>query len=215
LIKVIAEMQEKDETYSRDTFDDLGDDSGSEAVPEEEQFTTNESDEQADSGGEASPKEGDSQIREKRYRGKWWIAVGIAIILCLVTGVTYLSMRNWRSAKGYHQTEEGLQRYRLAIPKDQLVPFPSFVIPFHGGHKFAYISLSISFNVPSNELRGEMREKEGLLRGIIYDMLNREVNKVKEIPSLKKLKELILREVNTVLFTGELHQVYITNFLAI
>ena len=215
MINVSVKMQEKDEEYSRDALDDPGDDSGSAAVPEEEQFTTKESDEQGERSGEESPKEGDPQVLEKRYRGKWWIAFCIALLICLVTGVGYLYMRDWRSAKGYRQTEESPQRYRLAIPKDQLLLFPSFVIPFHGDHKFAYISLSISFNMPSNELKEEMRDKQSLLRGIISDMLTVEVNKVKEIPSLKTIKELILREVNTVLFTGKVHEVYITNFLAV
>jgi flagellar basal body-associated protein FliL len=215
LINVSAKMQEKDGEYSRDILDDLGNDGGSASFPEEEQFTTKESDGQVDWSGEESQEEGDPQVLEKRYRGKWWIAFCIALLLCLVTGAGYLYMRDWRSARGDHYKGKRPQRYRLAIPKDQLLLFPSFVIPSHGDHKFAYISLSISFNVPSNELKEEMRDKESLLRGIISDMLIGEVNKVKEIPSLKTIKELILREVNTVLFTGKVHEVYITSFLAV
>ncbi|GAG19995.1 unnamed protein product, partial [marine sediment metagenome] len=98
---------------------------------------------------------------------------------------------------------------------DQLLIFHSFVIPLKENREFTYISLSISFSVPNIELKREMIEKKGRLRGIIYDMLREEMNKVKEIPPLEKLKESITRGVNAALSAGKVNKVYITNFLAV
>jgi flagellar basal body-associated protein FliL len=69
--------------------------------------------------------------------------------------------------------------------------------------------------VPNEELKREMMEKKDQLRGIIYDILREEIYKAKEIPSLKKLKEFIIRGVNIALSTGKVNEVYITKFLAV
>ena len=130
-------------------------------------------------------------------------------------GIGYLYLK-WKGSNiPLNQKEGTSQINRLAIPKDQLLIFHSFVIPFKENRGFTYISLSISFNVPNIELKREMIEKKGRLRGIIYDMLREEMNKVKEIPPLEKLKESITRGVNTALSAGKVNKVYITNFLAV
>ncbi|MBA7715303.1 hypothetical protein ES703_124344 [subsurface metagenome] len=115
----------------------------------------------------------------------------------------------------FNLKEETPQSNRLAIPEDQLLIFPSFVIPFKENKRFTYISLSISFNVPNKELKREMIEKKGQLRGIIYDMLREEIHKAKEIPPLKELKKCIIRGLNMTLSAGNVKEVYITKFLAV
>jgi len=175
---------------------DEPEDEKSESVPEEGEFSGGELDE---SGGEldepegeeseAIPEEEDSKGIEGKFRENKRLLLCIAIGLCLFIGIGYLYLKWKKSNIPLNQKEETRQVNRLAIPEAQLLIFPSFVIPFKENRGFTYISLSISFNVPNKELKREMMEKKGQLRGIIYDMLREEIHKEKEIPSLKKLKE--------------------------
>ncbi len=207
-------MQENDEQFSGDKLNESGD-KESESIPEEGEFSGGELDESWDEESEPIPEEGDSKRLERKFREKKRLLLCIAVGLCLLIGIGYLYLKWKRSIIPLNQKEGTSQVYRLAILKDQLLIFHSFIIPFKENRGFTYISLSISFNVPNKELKREMIEKKGQLRGIIYDMLREEINKVKEIPPLEKLKEFITRGVNTALSAGKVNKVYITNFLAV
>lgn len=114
-----------------------------------------------------------------------------------------------------HLEDRTVQINQSVTPKDQLLIFHSFVIPFKENKQFAYISLSISFNLPNKQLKREMIEKKHQLRGIIYEKLRQEINKKKEVPLLEELKEVIIRGVNIALSDGKVEEVYITEFLAV
>ena len=212
-------------------------DEESKATPEEGESSGGELDESGDEldepegeESEAIPEEEDSKGIEGKFREKkkllLCIAIGlcrdkqrlllcIAIGLCLFIGIGYLYLKWKKTNIPLNQKEETRQVNRLAIPEAQLLIFPSFVIPSKENGEFTYVSLSISFNVPNKELKREMMEKKGQLRGIIYDMLREEIHKEKEIPSLKKLKECIIRAVNMTLSAGNVSEVYISKFLAV
>ncbi len=97
----------------------------------------------------------------------------------------------------------------------QLPEFDLFVIPLQAHDKFTYVSLSISFELGDNRLNSEFVQKKVLLRGIIYDILNRELNRVKEIPPVEDIKKFIIKEVNQSLTNGAVNKAYIMNFLAV
>jgi len=184
----------------------------------DKQFSGLELDQLDVPGGEESesiPEEEDSKSTGGKYREKKRLLLCIAIGLCLLIGIGYLYLRFKKSNMPFNLKEETPQSNRLAIPEDQLLIFPSFVIPFKENKRFTYISLSISFNVPNKELKREMIEKKGQLRGIIYDMLREEIHKAEEIPSLEKLKKCIIRGLNMTLSAGNVKEVYITKFLAV
>jgi len=184
----------------------------------DKQFSGLELDELDVPGGEESesiPKEEDSKSTGGKYRERERLLLCIAIGLCLLIGIGYLYLRWKKSNMPFNLKEETPQSNRLAIPEDQLLIFPSFVIPFKENKRFTYISLSISFNVPNKELKREMIEKKNQLRGIIYDILREEIHKAEEIPSLEKLKKFIIRGLNMTLSAGNVNEVYITKFLAV
>lgn len=214
-----SESIPEEEKFSGSELDDSGDEKG-ELIPEGEEFTGEELDEEeheegGDEGGESIPEEESTPSTERKYRGKRWLSLYIALGLCILLGVGYLLMKGQIFFISSNQNKETPQNKRLAIPKDQLLLFHSLIIPFHENKNFTYISFNIYFNVPNKELRREMNEKENQLRGIIYDMLTGEINRVKEVPPLGTLKELILRGVNTALSTGKVDEIYITEFLAV
>ena len=207
-------MGESDTQSSGSEMDVLGVE-GDELVPDEERFTGNELDEEEDEGAESDPREEGSHATERKNKGRSWLLLCSSLGLCILVGVGYLFLkREWLTVTS-NQNEGSPQYNRLAIPEDRLLVFPSFVIPFHENMGFAYISFSISFNVPNKELRREMMGGKGRLRGVIYDIVKQEINRIKEVPSLEVLKEVILRGVNTVLSSGRVDEVYITKFMAV
>ena len=60
-----------------------------------------------------------------------------------------------------------------------------------------------------------MFKNKNQIKGIIYDLLKVEINKIKEVPSIEELKEFIIKGVNKVLSAGKVTEVYVTQFLAV
>lgn len=127
--------------------------------------------------------------------------------LCLLAGMGY-----------FYKQERGelIPRVkRFTILYDKSLKFGLFVIPIKEHDNFSFISLSIDFEMPNKEIEGEVIKNKDQLRGIIYDMLTKEINKKKELPSLPGLKESIIKEVNKALNAGKVNTVYVREFLAV
>jgi flagellar basal body-associated protein FliL len=179
---------------------------------QDEQFSGNELDEPEDETNKSIPKQEPIEGAEKKYKGKGRLWLFIAIGLFFLSGAGYLYMKGEMSLVTSNQ-KEGPDRF--AIPKEQLLVFRSFVIPFKQSKKFTYLSLTIAFNLRDKKLMGEMIQEKNRLRGIIYDMLTEEINGLKDVPSLEKLKKCIIRAVNGALSMGRIKEAYITDLLAV
>ena len=221
--------------FSRDELEEFGDDldesedeleeSGNEldeSAPDEGEFSRDELeelgddlDESEDEAEESVPSEaGFKGIWEKYKRGKalWlFMATGLFVL----TGLGYFFMRGEKTDTLPHQKVASTQYIDLTIQQNQILVFKPFIIPFEEHTKFTYISLSISFNLPNREIKGEIVEKKDQLRGILYDILRKEINRAEEVPSLEKLKEFITNGTNAVLSTGIIKEVYINKFMAV
>jgi flagellar basal body-associated protein FliL len=209
LILISSDSEGNNDRVSGDELDEPGEERR-ESVPEDGQVSGDE--EQRESVPE---DEGPKGIWE-RYRGKTRLSLFIAIGLCLLTGIGYLYLKGRVSNITVDKGGKISQFARLGIPKDQLLIFPSFVIPLiKENRKFTYISLSIYFNLPNKEIMGEMIEKKGELRGIIYDILREKINKTEKVPSMPELKGFIVRGVNAALSAGKVNEIYITKYLAV
>ena len=205
---ISSDSEGNNDRVSGGELDDPGEEERA-SVPEDGQVSGDEEE------GESVPEdEGPKGIWE-RYRGKTRLSLFIAIGLCLLTGIGYLYLKGRVSDIRVDKEEKIPQFDRSGIPKDQLLIFPSFVIPLKENKKFTYISLSIYFNLPNKEVMGEMIEKKGELRGIIYDILREEINKTEEVPSMPELKGFIVRGVNDALSAGKVNEIYITKYLAV
>ena len=179
---------------------------------EDEQFSGNELDEPK--GEESIPvREKEPQkTAGKKYRWGKKLSLFTALGLCLLTGIGYLYLKG---GKPTCQETEAPQINRATNPEDQLLILHSFVVPFEENSRFTYISLSISFDLPNKELRREISEKKYQFRNIIFQTLREEINRKKEVPSLERLKEVIVEKINMALAAGRIKELYITQFLAV
>ena len=204
----------EDEQFSEAEADEAGDEGG-ESITEDEQFSEAEADEARDVAAESVPEGKHAKNTWAKYRTKKILWPSLAIGLSLLIGIGVFFIKGKKSETLPDQKEKIPPHVELNDTKGQLLILEPFIIPFEENKKFTYISLSISFNLPNKDIKKEIIEKKDRLRGIIYDILRKEINKIKEVPSLEKLKEPITRGTNRVLSVGKIGRVYITKFLAV
>ncbi len=148
------------------------------------------------------PEEENSKGIERKNIGKKRVALFFVLGLSLLAGMGYLYIKVfWVN--------------RLQVENNKLLVFDSFVIPVKENKKYTYVSFSISFKLPNKKLEREMIEKKDQLRGIIYDVLIEEINRVKDFPSLERLNKFIIREVNGTLSAGKIIEASVKDFLAV
>ncbi len=134
----------------------------------------------------------------------------ILLVLVLVLGISAIFLG--KSFLGKKNISEAVP---VTIPEVQLINFDSFVIPYTGGKNYSYISLSASFYLPQEAVRLEIDEKKLLLRGTIYELINRQTQQSGWDPSLLQLKDLIRKAVNRKLSSGQVDELFITHYLVI
>jgi flagellar basal body-associated protein FliL len=207
----LGEAEEDDELFS-----------GNELDENDEGFSGNELDEPEnvlnepqDETSKLIPYHEHIKIAAKIFKGKRRLGLVIAFGLVFLSGIGYLFIKDKMSPVTSNQNNESKQVAKFAIPNDQVLVFDSFVIPFIQSNKFSYISLTIAFKLQNNELKREMIQEKYRLRGIIYDMLSKEINALNDVPSLEKLKNCIIRTVNGALSIGKINDAYITDLIAV
>ena len=195
---MMTSLNKEDNTIqiAGDELDEPGD-------AESVEISGNEPDKPGDEESKALPKE------KNKSKGKKKLFLFFVTGICLLAGGVYYFSQN------KNEKEITSLAKTFPISHDQSFILDSFIIPFKGNQRITYISLNISFKLSNRELMGEMLEKKDQLRGIIYDILGEEINKVKDAPSIQKLKELIIRGVNKVLTAGEVSEAIITDFLPV
>ncbi len=168
--------------------------------------------------GEATrpgPGKGNPLVKERNYRGIGRLSILIAIGVTFFLGMGYICVKY--DILGLSDGRLGIapEKATFSIPKVETITFDSFIVPFKENRRFTYISLSIVFSLPNNEVRKEMSRKRDHIRGILYDMFIDEINRAYRIPPIDHLKKSIIRTVNRTLSVGAVKEVFVTQFLAV
>ncbi len=205
------EAEKNDEAFSVNELDE-----------NDEEFSGNELDEpetgldgQEDKKSKTIPDQEPIKKAAKRFKGKSRLSLFIAVGLVFLSWIAYLFIKGDVFPVTSSHREESKQVSKFAIPKDHVLVFDSFVIPFEQGTKFSYISLTVVFKSKNKELRAEMAQEKCRLRGIIYDMLSKEINGLNDVPSLERLKNCIIKSINGALSMGKINNAYITDLIAV
>jgi len=184
---------------------------------EEKQIPEQEPDGAGEGETESVPQEENLRPGKRRHKGGRRIAacVAVGLIVLIGIGAGYLYVKQDRSTVSPVQGEKPGQTVSVSIPHDEVLVLEPFVIPAEGNENFTYVFLSISMKFPNREVKREVIEKKRSLRGIVYDILAREIADTKEIPPLETLKEFIIRGANSVLSGGKISEVFVSKFLAV
>jgi flagellar basal body-associated protein FliL len=201
---VSSNMQEDDKQFSGNELDGMEDEEGKPSAEEEDDLKD-------------AKKE---QAERRRILSPTALVALSMLTLFILTGIGFLYLKKAKPDVVSGQNEIKKREVipsinRIAISKDQLFVFDSFIIPITEKKGFTYFSLSICFNMPNKELKEEIIENEAALRGIIFDRLRQEMSKTEEIPTIGTLKKFISGELNKSLSNGMIKEVYITKFLAV
>jgi flagellar basal body-associated protein FliL len=147
-----------------------------------------------------------SKSSKKKFRGKRSLSLVFVVGMCLFAIGSYYFSQNENGKKIISRVNI------FPIPCDPSFIFESFIIPFQKKQGYTYISLDLSFELSSMELKKEIIEKKDQLRGVIYELLSQEIHTVDDARSLEELKALILKKANNILTSGEVHEAIITEF---
>jgi len=185
--------------------------------PEDEESGEINGDELSEPGDEESKAYKDKQNKskgtknksndtKKKSGGKRKLVLFFAIGTCLLAGgIYYFSQDN-------NEKEVTALVNIFPIPHDTSFTFETFIVPLPEKQGHTYISLNLSFELSNVELVEEIIKKKEQLRGIIFDVLVQGIDKIEDAQSLKKLRELIARRANTVLFSGKVGEAIIIDF---
>jgi len=150
-----------------------------------------------------------SNDTKKQFGGKRKLALFFAIGTCLLAGgIYYFSQDN-------NEKEVTALVNIFPIPHDTSFTFETFIVPLPEKQGHTYISLNLSFELSNVGLVEEIIKKKEQLRGIIFDVLVQGIDKIEDAHSLKKLRELIVRRANTVLFSGKVSEAIIIDFVIV
>lgn len=134
------------------------------------------------------------------------------MFLVILIGISFLAGLSVRTSGYGKKTEQAPPVKMFPILNDHTISFDAFVVPFDKENKLTYMSLSISIRWPNKELRDEMIEKKRRLRGIIYDVLIDKMIQIKDVASLRSLKDTIKGNVNRILTKGRVEEITVNGF---
>ena len=210
--EAIAEItgHELDDQEDEESGGATGDDLNGPGVQQDETFGSNELNDSKDEESKTYKEENnksESVKRKFRVNRRWFLFFVTG--MCLLAGGSYYF--------SHHKNgEQIISRNNIfPIPHDKSIMFESFILPVKKKQGYTYFSLNLLLELSNIELKGEIIEKKDQLRGIIYDILEQEIHRVKDADSLEKLKALIIKRANTALTSGEVLEVIITDFLLV
>ena len=179
-------------------------------IPESKSFIDNELNRSKDKQSKTySEKKIKFKDIKKKFRNKRTLFLFLVVGVCLLVGGSYYFIQHKNGEKIPSRSNI------FPIPHDKTFIFESFILPIQKKQGYTYISLNFLFELSNMRLKGEIGEKNEQLRGIIYDILEQEIHRLEDADALEKLKTLIIKRTNTVLTSGEVREVFITNFILV
>ena len=153
------------------------------------------------------------------------LVAGLVLVLCIplvVYGLEY-----WRMHPGIDHKKIATARiYRAPITMGDsggtmedsggILDLATFVILFSEDQDRTYLSLNISLKLSNSNISKEIEEKKTLLRGAIYEVLDKAVKAVSpQMMTKEQMKRDIISALNDLLVTGTIDDVYFTEFLVV
>jgi len=155
---------------------------------------------------------------------RWCLLQHKKVIASLVLGlsISFLvayGLKHWHAHPGgIRQKVASTQVYRASFKSDSrtLLDLAAFIVLLPEDEDQAYFSLSISVRLSNSIVYREIEGKGPLLRGVIYGVLNKAVKAGSpQMISKEKLKRDIIGALNGLLVTGNIDDIYFTDFLVV
>ena len=163
-------------------------------------------------------KENKEQQKEEKGSNKLLLIVIIVLLLVLlIIGglVAYFLLSE--EEKKEEATSPKIEKNKKISNMTQIgpiYPLEKFIVNLLSNHSSRYLKCKIDLELDSPELQEEIDKKLSPIRDLIIRILSsKTVEEIQTSKGKEKLKEEIKRKINEILTTGEIRNVYFTEFV--
>ena len=162
-------------------------------------------------------EEKDKEIEEKKEGGNKLLLIVIVVLLLLllvIGGAVAYFLLSSNSKQESTQQEVKKHKVEELTKMGPIYPLDPFTVNLVSSNADRYLKCKINFELDSPELQQELDKKIPAIRDMIISILSsKSVEEIQTAKGKEKLKEEIKRKVNSILNTGEIRNVYFTEFV--
>ena len=166
---------------------------------------------------EEKEKETESEERGEKGGSKLLLIVIIVLLLLLlVIGglVAYFLLSSPKKEQPAAQQEIKTHKVTQLTKMGPIYPLDPFTVNLVSSNADRYLKCKINFELDSPALQKEIDQKIPAIRDMIISILSsKSVEEIQTSKGKEKLKDEIKRKVNAILTTGEIRNVYFTEFV--
>jgi len=176
-------------------------------MPEE----TNESTETKETVAEAPPAKEDVAPK-KKFPMKMVIIIAVAVIV--IAGGAIGAITFFKGDKEAESAEETAVVEETNESMSIGVPLETFILNLADKDRNKYLKISMEFRIASEEVKTEIEENISKIKDIVVVYLSAKTfDDVKSVEGKLQLKAEIMKRVNSVLKTGNVKEIYFTEFV--
>jgi len=169
----------------------------------------------------AEEKENQTQEEEEKKEGGNKLLLIVIIVLLLIllivgAAVAYFLLSGDDNPQDQPQQQkiEKKKKIQKMTEMGPIYPLDQFIVNLVSNNSSRYLKCKIDLELDSQELQQEIDKKLPAIRDLIIRILSsKTVEEIQTSKGKEKLKEEIKRKINEILTTGEIRNVYFTEFV--
>ena len=169
----------------------------------------------------AEEKEKETEEQEEKKEGGsklLLIVIIVLLLLLLVIGglVAYFLLSSSPKKDNQQPTPQEVKKHKVSslTKMGPIYPLDPFTVNLVSSNADRYLKCKIDFELDSPALQKEVDQKLPAIRDMIISILSsKSVEEIQTAKGKQKLKDEIKRKVNSILTTGEIRNVYFTEFV--
>ena len=169
-------------------------------------------------------KEKETEIEEKEEKKEGGsklllIVIIVLLLLLLVIGglvAYFLLSSNPKKNQQQQPTQQQIKKHKVTslTKMGPIYPLDPFTVNLVSANADRYLKCKIDFELDSPALQKEINKKLPAIRDMIISILSsKSVEEIQTAQGKQKLKDEIKRKINSFLTTGEIRNVYFTEFV--
>ena len=169
----------------------------------------------------AEEKENNQEEKEEKKEGGsklLLIVIIVLLLLLLIIGglVAYFLLSGNEEQPPPQQQQKIEKKHKVSSMAEigPIYPLDPFIVNLVSSNANRYLKCKIDLELDSPELQQEVDKKLPAIRDLIIQILSsKSVEEIQTAKGKQKLKEEIKRKINEILTTGEIKNVYFTEFV--
>jgi flagellar FliL protein len=151
--------------------------------------------------------------KEKKGGGKKLIIIIIIVVLLLCLGGGYFDYNMFFKNKGKTSNTKINQQSAQGLVSSQTFPLSEFLVNLADTSGNRYLKITIFLGYDNKNLATELTTKTPMIRDIIINILRTKKASDMTSKGVDAVKAEIIKQVNTILDTGQINNVYVNDIL--